>query len=270
MNKQKTKHIKRFEFGSNWQAFLNTITEERITLAEMSLKEMLKVETLKGKRFLDAGSGSGLFSLAARRLGAAVHSFDYDLRSVECAKKLRAIYFPEDTQWVAEQGDVLDRQYIESLGGFDVVYSWGVLHHTGNMRQALENIILPVSGTSSALYIAIYNDQGIRSTLWRIVKKVYCSSTFGKILVIALFFPWFFAKAAVKSIFHGKNEFAEYKKKTRGMSIIHDWFDWLGGYPFETAKPEDIVDFYKSRGFVLQNIKTTTRTGNNEFVFRKI
>src|SRR3989442_11992645 len=121
---------KRFEFGKNWSQFLTTIDEERIRVAEQSLKEMLEIDHLQGKSFLDIGSGSGLFSLAARRLGASVHSSDFDPKSVACTRELKRRFFSEDKNWRIEQGSVLDKNYLLSLGTFDVVYSWGVLHHT--------------------------------------------------------------------------------------------------------------------------------------------
>src|SRR5205823_7545247 len=120
----------RFEFGRNWARFLSTLDDRKIEAATHSLEKTLGVESLDGKRFLDIGSGSGLFSLAARRLGARVHSFDLDRECVRCALELRRRYFPADVNWRIEQGSALDREYLTSLGKFDVVYSWGVLHHT--------------------------------------------------------------------------------------------------------------------------------------------
>src|SRR5713226_890638 len=120
---------KRFEFGHNWSQFLTVLDEKRIAVAEQSLKEMLGVDDLRGKSFLDVGSGSGLFSLVARRLGARVHSFDYDPESVACTMELKRHYFREDNKWSVEKGSALDEKYLEALGTFDVVYSWGVLHH---------------------------------------------------------------------------------------------------------------------------------------------
>src|SRR5207237_4161917 len=155
-------HGERFEFGKNWSRFLNVLDERRIARAEESLKQMLEVDDLEGKRFLDIGSGSGLFSLAARRLGARVHSLDYDPQSIACTKELRRRYFNKDSDWRIEEGSALDADYLKSLGTFDVVYSWGVLHHTGAMWSALENAQLPVA-EGGKLFVAIYNDLGSRS-----------------------------------------------------------------------------------------------------------
>src|SRR5215471_18127766 len=130
----------RFEFGKNWSRFLSLLNERHIEEAERSLREMLELEDLAGKSFLDIGSGSGLFSLAAHRLGASVHSFDFDPQSVACARELKRRFFPDDSSWIVEEGSVLDTQYLCSLPQFDVVYSWGVLHHTGQMWQALEHL----------------------------------------------------------------------------------------------------------------------------------
>ena len=126
----------RFAFGRNWAKFLSVVNDERILEAEKSLRAMLEQPSLSGVRFLDMGSGSGLFSLAARRLGAHVRSFDYDPESVACTAELKRRYFPDDSGWTVERGSALDAAYVRSLGVFDVVYSWGVLHHTGRMWDA--------------------------------------------------------------------------------------------------------------------------------------
>jgi SAM-dependent methyltransferase len=261
----------RFPFGRNWARFIGVLDENRIRDAEASLREMLGGGGLTGLRFLDIGSGSGLFSLAARRLGATVRSFDYDRDSVACTRELRRRYFPDDPGWTVEQGSVLDEDFLARLGTFDIVYSWGVLHHTGEMWRALENVVALVE-PGGRLFIALYNDQGPRSERWRTVKRLY--NRMPEPLRPAVLIPSFvrlWGPAAVRDLLRGRPgaSWREYSaRSTRGMSPWYDVVDWVGGYPFEVARPEQVLDFFRPRGFVLDRLATCGGgLGCNEFVF---
>ena len=263
----------RFAFGENWQAFLATLDGARIEQAESSLREMLAVDSLVGRTFLDIGSGSGLFSLAAHRLGADVVSIDYDTQSVACTAELKRRYADEATNWRVQQGSVLDEALMASLGHFDVVYSWGVLHHTGDMDRAIEFARQRVD-TNGRFFIAIYNDQGGASRRWLAIKKTYnrLPTWLRPLWVITVAF-WYEMKFALARLARGKNPlpFADWraKKRDRGMSAWHDWVDWVGGLPFEVATPERMIVPLRQHGFVLDNLKTVGNGwGCNEFVFR--
>lgn len=264
----------RFEFGRNWSRFLTLLDEDRIKRAETSLLEMLETDTLAGKSFVDIGSGSGLFSLAARRRGARVHSLDYDPQSVACTAELKRRYFPNDSSWVVEEGSALDPQYLASLGTFDVVYSWGVLHHTGQMWAALENTHKLVA-RGGKIFIAIYNDTGSQSSRWKTIKKTYnnlpgfLQAPFAALITVPAEL-----KSLVSSVVRLKpgeyiSSWTTYDEK-RGMSRWRDIIDWVGGYPYEVATPDEIFEFYKSRGFRLTKMNCgNVGLGCNQFVFAK-
>jgi 2-polyprenyl-3-methyl-5-hydroxy-6-metoxy-1,4-benzoquinol methylase len=264
--------VSRFAFGRNWRSYLGVLTDERISLAEASLQEMIGAERIAGSSFVDVGSGSGLFSLVAHRLGASrVHSFDYDPDSVACTRALRERYARPSSNWTIEQGSALDPEYLSRLGQFDIVYAWGVLHHTGAMWQALEYVVQLVK-PDGLLFVAVYNDQGPVSRGWTLVKRAFNAGTAGKVAVTSVFVPYFIGRGVVADLVRLQNPFKRYReyRRTRGMSMRHDWIDWLGGYPFEVATPEAIFDYYHARGFVLHKLRTCGgRLGCNEFVFTR-
>lgn len=263
----------RFKFGKNWSSFLQMLDESRIQEAETSLKKALGRLDLKGLRFLDVGSGSGLFSLAARRLGAEVHSFDYDQQSVACTQSLKDRFFPGDVKWIVEQGSALDKSYLDALGKFDILYSWGVLHHTGNMALAFENVSDLIK-PGGYLFISIYNDQGGPSHRWTWIKKTYNQSGIfvrSLLTMYTLFRQW--TITFVKDFLKTGNPFKtwrNYAHNNRGMSAYYDLIDWVGGYPFEVAKPEDVFEFFKAKKFSLLFLKTCAGgVGCNEYIFQR-
>lgn len=253
----------RFEFGRNWQRLIARIDEPRIASAAQSLRDLLGVETLAGKRFLDIGSGSGLFSLAARRLGAKVYAFDFDPQSVACTNALRDRFLPSDGDWIIEQGSILDANFTNRLGAFDVVYAWGVLHHTGDLWAALDRAIRLLA-PGGRLAVAIYNDQGLISRYWAAVKRLYAAKPPLRPLIIAFHAPYLLgARWLVRQLRNAGPD-------RRGMDLTVDMIDWLGGWPFAVAKPEAVIRFALERRLKLEKSETVGRRhGCNEFIFSR-
>ena len=261
----------RFDFGQNWTRFLSVLSEQRIAGAVASLEAALETSDLRGRRFLDVGSGSGLFSLAARRLGASVHSVDYDPKAVACTQELKRRFFPDDADWQAEEGSALDADYLETLGLFDVVYSWGVLHHTGDLWGALGNMI-PLVAPGGKLYVAISNDQGRPSLQWTRFKRAY--NRLPKRLKFLALWPAFlrlWGPTVLRDSMKGRplSSWRSYGG-VRGMSPWVDLVDWVGGYPFQVATPEAVFSFFRRKGLTLTQMTTCAGGhGCNEFVFVK-
>lgn len=265
------KNKNHFSFGQNWKDFLENLNNERIDQAKKSLTDFLGGPSkIKGKTFIDIGCGSGLFSLAAYLLGAKkVVSVDIDDSSIWCVKFLKKKYAQNDN-WSVIKGSALDKKFINSLGKFDIVYSWGVLHHTGNMYQAIDNVssLLKPDGL---FYLAIYNDfrikwQGGTSRFWLGIKKTYNSSTpFTKKIFLGIFILYQFTALFLVARVNPFNYISNYKNN-RGMSWKHDLIDWLGGYPYEFALPDEIINFFGDKKFLCK--KLSFRNGNacNEYL----
>jgi 2-polyprenyl-3-methyl-5-hydroxy-6-metoxy-1,4-benzoquinol methylase len=275
----------RFQFGANWTRFLETVDESRIAAAVASLQQMLGVERLDGQRFLDVGSGSGLFSLAAQRLGAQVHSFDYDPQSVACTEEMRRRFGSDSPPWKVEQGSALDAAYLNQLPPANVVYSWGVLHHTGQMWPAIDLVSQRVQ-PSGLFFLSIYNDQGQTSDRWKQVKSLYqrlpgwlqpvLAAMVGAMLLLnrvgAALVSFLLRLITLRNPFTPMQTLARdvRKRDARGMHRWYDLVDWVGGWPFEVARPEEVFDFLRPRGFELERLKTCGGgMGCNEFVFRR-
>ena len=261
-----------FSFGKNWQKFLESLDDEKINEAKKSLVDFLGGENkIRGKTFVDIGCGSGLFSLAAFLLGASrVVSVDIDDFSLECAKFLKEKH-GSPKNWKIRKVSALDEDFIKELGAFDVVYSWGVLHHTGDMWRAIGNALTIVK-SDGVFYIAIYNKneryvfEGT-SRLWVLLKQTYNKS--GGLMkrgMEAVYILYFF----LGLVLHGINPFAYVRKYTslRGMDFYTDIRDWLGGYPYEFASINEMKYFFSKNNFECENVKEVRSLGCNEFLFQ--
>lgn len=260
---------KTFHFGKNWQAYLaGHFSEQALHTSTESLRRFVG-SSLTGKTVVDVGCGSGIHSLGALMLGAErVVSFDADPASVEGTRQLKAKLAP-NSNWEILQGSMLDEEFVRSLGTFDMVYCWGVAHHTGALWKALDTIQALVR-EHGLLYIAIYNTVEGRfgSSWWHFVKKTYnhVPRSLQKLM------EWgYIAFSILGLLVRLRNPFAFMKKyrDKRGMELTTDLVDWLGGYPYEHAKVEEVFNFYKKHEMQLVNIKTTNYIGCNEFLFYK-
>jgi SAM-dependent methyltransferase len=261
----------RFGFGKNWQDYVQKhFSDEKVQISQRHLLRFLKRDNLNSLSFLDIGCGSGLHSLAAWRSGAkTVISFDYDTHSVSTTRRLHAMSgSPEN--WTIFQGSVLDPEFLRDLPKADIVYSWGVLHHTGSMWKAIENAGMCLS-EGGLFYIALYSKDVYVSphySYWIDVKRAYNRAG----LVQRRWMEWQYAwRDSIRShLVRGKNPLSymrEYKK-FRGMSYWHDVKDWLGGFPMEFAGNKETEAFVHDRlGLALVNIKAGE--GNTEFLFQK-
>jgi 2-polyprenyl-6-hydroxyphenyl methylase/3-demethylubiquinone-9 3-methyltransferase len=259
----------RYEFGANWASFVDKhYSSERRAMAARKLLSFLRRESLEGMDFLDIGSGSGLHSLAAFDAKAKrIHSFDFDPLSVKTTEKLRQLA-GEPSNWTVERGDVLDFGYLEKLGTWSLVYSWGVLHHTGAMWQAIENAASRVA-PGGFLFIALYSSNVVKPSaqFWLDVKRRYNAGDALHRRLMEYWYIWRFGLGRnplrwpllLKQIYD--------KKKGRGMSYMTDIRDWLGGWPMEFADDQEVIDFLKER-FDFELVRISTGEACTEFLFR--
>ncbi len=264
---------KSFSFGKNWKDFVNTsFSNDRVDLAKTSLVDFIGgIDKIKGKTFVDIGCGSGLFSLAAFLLGAKeVISVDVDENSIACTDELRKKYGGSNN-WKVVKGSALDSEFIQSLGQFDIVYSWGVLHHTGDMYRAFNNVSFLLK-SESIFYLAIYNRCRSRwigtSEFWLKVKKLYnYSGSFGKKIIFYCYVVYFF----LDSLIAMKNPFKRMKSfKRRGMNWHHNVIDWIGGYPYEYAGPDEIINYFAGKRIFCEKIANAHGLACVEYLLRKI
>ncbi len=259
---EKRRQLSVFDFGANWKDFSEKkLDAAKLAAAEASLKTLLGSEDLRGLSFLDVGCGSGIFSIAAQRLGVSrALGVDVNETAVEVSRKNAVAAGADGVEF--SRVDVLHREAMRRLGRFDVVYAWGSLHHTGDLWQAVQNVCGAVS-PGGRLVLAVYN-RHFTSGAWKFIKKIYnrASPPFQRAMTV-FFCPVIFVSKALLTL---KNPL----KLRRGMDFYTDVVDWVGGYPYEYASPAEVTSFVEKNGFRRQRIfPSWAPTGNNEFVFVK-
>jgi SAM-dependent methyltransferase len=261
-----------FSFGRNWQQFVRKyLTAKRVEQAINSLKEFLEIPDLRDRTFLDLGCGSGLFSLAAHRLGASrIVSLDVDPLATACCKYLRNSS-GDPANWTVLEGSVLDKNFLARVDKADIVYAWGSLHHTGSMWQAIRNASTLVED-GGVFFLSIYNRVEGRgsSRYWLKVKRLYNQLPgFGK---TALETAYLLRYGILPQLLRLRNPLTSFRNygQGRGMNYFADMRDWLGGYPYEFASASEVFRFCnKDLGLGLINLRSTNTLATNEFLFRK-
>lgn len=260
-----------FDFGENWKSFSDSaLTSERVALARTDFHELMNNVPLAGRTFLDIGFGQGLAICLAKEAGAKPFGNDINPKCIE-ALKSTARFFPNVdlnsipilVGSILDEGVLLRLKNLPPTGEtrFDVVHSWGALHHTGAMKSALRHAASLVE-PGGFFVLAIYNTHW-SSPIWSVIKwtYAYAPSIIQRIFVALLFPMIFIAKLAVSR--------GNPLRKERGMSFYHDVVDWVGGYPYEHATIEEVQIFLGKSGFQMERaIPATVPTGCNQFVFR--
>jgi 2-polyprenyl-3-methyl-5-hydroxy-6-metoxy-1,4-benzoquinol methylase len=252
-----------FAFGGNWRSFSRFVSEDRIRGAQSNIVDWLGQDAVVGKTVLDIGCGSGIHSLGFRRLGAkSIVSLDVDPLSVACTRRFWE-KLGRPSNWRVNQVSVLDAEAMAALGQFDIVYSWGVLHHTGEMWRAIDTTAR-LGKPGARLWISIYT-KGPHypehlATKIRFNKASWLEKQ--KMLARHLRRSWRYGKSTGKS-------FREWFWPERGMNQYHDAVDWLGGLPYEVASVAEITGFLAERGWTLERVDERSDGGCSVYLFRR-
>jgi SAM-dependent methyltransferase len=238
-----------FAFGKNWARYASGVGLAQIEEATAALQKLVG-DSLQGKRFLDIGCGSGIHALAALRLGATtVVAVDLDADSVATARSLLETHAPAG-RWQVHELTVFELEPAK-VGVFDVVYSWGVLHHTGDLQRALRCGAALVDHGGTFVF-ALYRKTACCG-LWRLEKRWYASSGaraqgFARALYTGVY------RLALTICGRSYSDYVANYCTKRGMDFHRDVHDWLGGWPYESISAAAVDELLRGLGFVRQRM----------------
>jgi SAM-dependent methyltransferase len=264
--------LDQFGFGENWVSFVSVVDEGRVAEAAKSLSRLMGANEFASRTFLDVGGGSGLHMIAALRLGASrADGFDIDPNSVAAAEILLPTYAP-DSPWSVRKASILDENGSHPAT-YDIVYSWGVLHHTGDLWRSTENCLRLVS-EGGFFVTAVYSRTPL-CRVWLLEKRIYTRSPKPIQRLIRSLYKAIYLAGILLSRRDPRRYLKDYKSN-RGMDWSHDVHDWLGGYPYQSAAPQETIDFMEARGFrLVRSFQKVPRlwgvlgTHCDEFVFKR-
>jgi 2-polyprenyl-6-hydroxyphenyl methylase/3-demethylubiquinone-9 3-methyltransferase len=242
-----------FSFGFNWESYVDMImNEDIIERHKKDLDSIYKSFNLdiRGLDVIDIGSGSGLSSVCFERLGAkSITSLDIDKHSYNATLLTKNKFGNGSSKW-----DVINKSVLDGIENkYDLVYSWGVLHHTGNMFQAI-NIASNAVRDGGYFHVALYIDGPTYLTHLKTKQKFASLDRDEKIDYLLNYLggsgnDWFIPD-------------------NRGMMKFHDALDWLGGLPYEVCNPNDLFNMLNK--FEVSYFRNSSEGGNFVAVLRKI
>ncbi|MFQ6107920.1 MAG: class I SAM-dependent methyltransferase [Candidatus Aminicenantales bacterium] len=196
-------------------------------------------EEVLNKSVLDAGCGTGVFSIIFARMGAlSVVGIDISKRSLERAQRQADQLGLQNATF--QKVNMLRLPFTDAC--FDIVWSWGSVHHTADPFGCLAELIR-VLKPGGSLLVAVYRRTGLtflhetlRKGLIRLPSKYWIP------------FSRFLSLVAAPGI----SLFKKRDKSRKGEKLEQLLFDWFFVPIRHSYLPEEIKSFLVKRGLVIK------------------